>query len=72
MCRAKFLAHKLDVVYTTSHPERVDRGTGVGFEEAKDDILTRVVGVWAHVLGRPHVGPHDNFFELGGDSLRGT
>ncbi len=72
LCRAKFLAHKLDVVYTTSHPERVDRGTGVGFEEAKDDILTRVVGVWAQVLGRPHVGPHDNFFELGGDSLRGT
>lgn len=72
LCRAKFLAHKLDVVYTTSHPKRVDRGTGVGFEEAKDDILTRVVGVWAQVLGRPHVGPHDNFFELGGDSLRGT
>ena len=72
LCRAKFLAHKLDVVYTTSHPKRVDRGTGVGFEEAKDDILTRVVDVWAQVLGRPHVGPHDNFFELGGDSLRGT
>ena len=72
LCRAKFLAHKLDVLYTTSHPERVERGTGVGFEEAKDDILTRVVDVWAQAVGRPHVGPHDNFFELGGDSLRGT
>ena len=72
LCRAKFLAHKLDVLYTTSHPERVERGTGVGSEEAKDDILTRVVDVWAQALGRPHVGPHDNFFELGGDSLRGT
>ncbi|MGQ0556395.1 MAG: amino acid adenylation domain-containing protein, partial [Nitrospiraceae bacterium] len=72
LCRARFLAHKLDVVYTTSHPERVERGTGVGFEEAKDDILTRVVDVWAQALGRSHVGPHDNFFELGGDSLRGT
>jgi len=72
LCRANFLAHKLDVLYTTSHPERVERWTGVGFEEAKDDILTRVVDVWAQAVGRPHVGPHDNFFELGGDSLRGT
>jgi amino acid adenylation domain-containing protein len=72
LCRAQFLAHKLDVVYTTSHSERLERETGIAFEEVRDDILARVVDVWAQVLGCPHVGPQDNFFELGGDSLRGT
>ncbi|MFE3763083.1 amino acid adenylation domain-containing protein [Streptomyces sp. NPDC059104] len=30
---------------------------------------TLIAGVWAAVLGAPHVGPDDNFFKLGGHSL---
>jgi FkbM family methyltransferase len=31
-----------------------------------------VAGIWADVLGLPHVGLDDNFFDLGGHSLKAT
>ncbi|WP_330261289.1 non-ribosomal peptide synthetase [Streptomyces sp. NBC_00539] len=45
----------------------------VGGPAAAADGMTRsqelIAGVWASVLGAPHIGPDDNFFKLGGHSL---
>src|SRR2546423_587361 len=47
-----------------------------GGELAGDYVAPRtenevlLAGIWANLLGVPHVGANDNFFELGGHSLR--
>jgi acyl carrier protein len=33
------------------------------------DFQAAVAGVWAEVLGVPHVAEDDDFFQLGGDSI---
>ncbi len=68
LCRAKFLAHELEVIHATSHDEQVEREA----DDIDDEMVARVAEILAQVLDRSHVGPHANFFELGGDSLRGT
>ncbi len=50
-------------------PERVgakeERVSGL----ARTPVETRLVAIWASVLGIAEVGIHDRFFELGGDSI---
>ena len=71
LCRAKFLAHELEVVHTTSHDGQAEREADDA-DAIDDEVVARVAEIWAQVLDRPRVGPYANFFDLGGDSLRGT
>ncbi len=42
------------------------------FAAPRDELETRIAGIWADLLGIGSIGIHDNFFELGGHSLLGT
>ncbi|MCX6581121.1 MAG: amino acid adenylation domain-containing protein [Candidatus Aminicenantes bacterium] len=68
---------------------KIDRGSlpkpglkvGEGYTAPGDEIETKLVNLWADILGRDplhasqlqtSIGIHDNFFELGGHSLKAT
>jgi amino acid adenylation domain-containing protein/non-ribosomal peptide synthase protein (TIGR01720 family) len=46
------------------------RAVDAGQVLPRSDTERVLAGIWAEVLGVPHVGVHDDFFALGGDSIR--
>lgn len=50
-------------------PEPLETGDSGGLVAARNELETRMVTLWEHVLGKRPIGVRDNFFELGGHSL---
>ena len=46
--------------------------TEAGPSTAADATVSRVIEIWAEVLGGREIGPDSGFFELNGDSLAAT
>jgi pyochelin synthetase len=50
-------------------PEEAGTAGGPGGAEPRDELESRLAGLWAELLGRERVGRDEDFFALGGDSL---
>ncbi len=49
-----------------------DRVSGSSFQAPRDELETRLAGIWQEILNAGPVGIHDHFFDIGGHSLKAS